>query len=55
VFYTGPLGAASGGIAIVTFLPLYGANVWMLGLLGTAVGFQADNLTSVYGTVKLID
>jgi hypothetical protein len=49
------LDAAVAGITRVTFLPLYGARVWKLGLLGTAVGFQADNLTSFYGAGKLID
>jgi len=55
VFYTYPLCAAATGITRVTFLPLYGASVWMLGPLGTAVGFQAENMTSVYEAVELID
>jgi hypothetical protein len=54
VFYTCPLCTAAAGITRVTFLPLCGASVWMLGPLGTAVGFQAENMTSAYGAVKLI-
>jgi hypothetical protein len=44
------LGDAAAGITRVS-----GANVWMLGPLGTAVGYQAENMTSVYGAVKLIE
>jgi len=54
-FIQAHLGAAAAGITRVTFLPLYGAIEWILGPLGTAVGFQAENLTSVCGAVKLID
>jgi hypothetical protein len=54
-FIQAHLGAAAAGITRITFLLLYGASVWMLGPLGTAVRFQAENMTSIYGAVKLID
>jgi hypothetical protein len=49
-FIQAHLGAAAAEITRVTFLPLYGASVWMLGPLG-----KAENATSIYGAVKLID
>jgi hypothetical protein len=49
------LGAAAVEITRVTFLPLYGASVWILGPLGRAVGFQTESMTSVYGDVRPID
>jgi hypothetical protein len=49
-FIQANLSAAAAGITRVT-----GASVRMLGPLGTAVGLQAENMTSVYGAVKLIE
>jgi hypothetical protein len=54
-FIQAHLGAAAVEITRVTFLPLYGASVWILGPLGMAFGFQTANMTSIYGAVRLTD